>query len=54
MTEFEIMLKKENKIELEQILIQAIAILCSHPNFIDKTPWEIYETIKNWAKEINY
>lgn len=54
LTEFELLMKKENKTELEQILIQAIATLCSHPNFTDKTPWEVYQIIKEWAKEINY
>lgn len=51
--EFDVLLRKENKTELEQILIQCIATLSSHPNFQDKSPWEIYETMKDWAKELN-
>ncbi len=53
-TDFEELLKKENKTMQEQILIQCIATLCCHPNFSDKTPWEVYETMKKWANIIKY
>lgn len=44
--EWDKLLRKRNKTEVEQILVQAIAALSSHPNYQMCTPWEIYELMR--------
>ncbi len=48
---FEELLRKEDKSEVEQTLIQSICSLTSHPLYQSCTPWEVYDKQVGLAKE---
>lgn len=48
------LMEKTEKTETEQVLIQCIATLSSHPNYRRMTPDEIYDAQVRFAQDILY
>lgn len=51
---FDVLLRKPNKTEIEQVLIQCIVSLSPTPNCQHLTPHEIYDLQVKAAREIRY
>jgi len=48
------LMEKQPKTETEQILIQCIATISSHPGYSHMTPDEIFEAMCESARQIQY
>lgn len=51
---FDDLMRKPDKTETEQVLIQCIATISTHEGYTHMTPWEVFESQQKWAESISY
>ncbi len=51
---FDELMKKPDKTETDQVLIQCVATISTHPGYTHMTPEEVFERQQEFAKSIQY